>query len=505
MNIDLFLSVVAVLVLARTVVGLFQYLRSPLRRVQGPWAARMTSGWYAWKIWQGSFQECNQEMHKKYGSIVRYAPNRYSISDLSAVKIIYGLGAPFPKSTWYTTWASPGQHSLFNDQSMARHAHDRKQYQAMYSMSSLVHYEEYVDHCADLFKNRLSELCAASTVDLRHWFQCYAFDVIGMITYGKRLGFLDAGTDVGGVISALEDHLGYATLVGIWPSMHKILFPLRNLVAGGGGKGRAYVMAFTKEKMREAQSRAKAVDPEDMGESMTQDFLGKFLAKHSADPDRFTSFHVLAGCVSNMVAGSDTTAISLSAIMYHLLRNPECMDKVRAEVDQFVAEGKLSRYPTYKESLQMPYFQAAIKEALRLHPATGLPLERVVPKGGATIAGQFFPEGAIVGINTWVAHHDTEVFGLDAAEFKPERWLQDDTEKIALMNRFWMPFGLGSRTCIGRHISMLEICKLIPVLIRDFDFSLHETLRQEEWHTQNYWFVKPVDFQVQLRKRESSL
>ena len=67
----------------------------------------------------------------------------------------------------------------------------------------------------------------------------------------------------------------------------------------------------------------------------------------------------------------------------------------------------------------MPYFQTVMKEALRMHSATGLALWRVVPAGGAEISGRFFPEGAIVGINTWVAHYNQDVFP-DAKRFRPE-------------------------------------------------------------------------------------
>lgn len=148
-------------------------------------------------------------------------------------------------------------------------------------------------------------------------------------------------------------------------------------------------MSFTKERMRESQGTAKPVI-EDDGTGV-QDFLSKFLAKHSADPDVFTSHHVLAGCVSNMVAGSDTTAISLSAVLYYLLKNPVSLQRLREEIDRFASEGMLSESPTFKETQQMPYLQAVFKEALRLHPATGLVMERVVPKGGATLSGQFFP------------------------------------------------------------------------------------------------------------------
>lgn len=67
-----------------------------------------------------------------------------------------------------------------------------------------------------------------------------------------------------------------------------------------------------------------------------------------------------------------------------------------------------------------------------------------------------------------------------------------------------LQFGLGSRTCIGRHISMLEMCKVLPALVRDFEFTLHDDLIGKEWKTQSYWFVKPLDFQVWLKPRSES-
>ena len=90
----------------------------------------------------------------------------------------------------------------------------------------------------------------------------------------------------------------------------------------------------------------------------------------------------------------------------------------------------------------MPYLQAVIKEAMRLHPATGLPLWRVVPDGGAEISGQYFPAGAVIGLNTWVAHYNEDVFGADAKQFRPERWLEAEKEggaRIKQMDNYYLP------------------------------------------------------------------
>ena len=60
-----------------------------------------------------------------------------------------------------------------------------------------------------------------------------------------------------------------------------------------------------------------------------------------------------------------------------------------------------------------------------MHPAVQYPLERLVPKGGATLNGYWIPEGTIVGMNAGVIHRNKDVFGLDADEFRPSRWTEE--------------------------------------------------------------------------------
>ncbi|KAK3902853.1 cytochrome P450 [Staphylotrichum tortipilum] len=435
---------------------------SSVPSVPGPFITRFTNLWYAYRIYRGEFEKDNLELHRKYGPIVRYGVDRFSISSPLAAGLIYGPGSKFAKSDWYQTWSSPSPDawSIFSDQDAKRHAANRRQYQNTYSMSSLVHYESYVDECADLFCQRMSEMTAGNIagrpVDMGHWLQCYAFDVIGLITYSKRIGFLDLGQDISDVMRNLSDHLTYASVVGVYPRLHRPLFALRNWLAGASGKGRQFIIAFTQARMaaHQAQPKAHAIHPTDPEESdpktgETLDFLTKFMRKHFASPETFTSYHALAGCVSNMVAGSDTTSISLSAVVYHVLRTPGVWGRLRAEVDQ-VCPREAGRNITFAKSLEMTYLQAVVKEALRVHPATGLPLERVVPEGGVTVGGVFFPEGATVGINSWVEHSNKSIFGGDADVFNPDRWLTADKERLSAMNRHWMPVSNLTSASISR-------------------------------------------------------
>ena len=91
----------------------------------------------------------------------------------------------------------------------------------------------------------------------------------------------------------------------------------------------------------------------------------------------------------------------------------------------------------------MPYFQACMREALRMHPAVGLLLERIVPLEGATISGAFLPGGTIVGINPWVAARDKNVYGADVDVFRPERWIEADERTLKLMDRNWLAVSMS--------------------------------------------------------------
>jgi hypothetical protein len=289
-------------------------------------------------------------------------------------------------------------------------------------MSSLVGYETFVNNCSSLLTQRLSEVASSGkTVDFQHWLQCYAFDVIGEITFANRFGFLDMGEDKGGVFKAIDERGIYSTFVGIFPWIHQYLYPLLPKTGGHG-----YVFNYTLKQIEDRQRSLK--DPSNSGREGPPDIMTKILMAHEAEPEKYTRMDIITMCQSNIGAGSDTTAITLSSIFYNLLKYPQTWQRLQQEIDTATAEGKVSDPVTFKEAQELPYLQAVIKEALRIHPATGLPMQRIVPPEGTTIAGRFIPGHSTVGINAWVAHRNKEVYGQDADDWRPERWLEIEAE-----------------------------------------------------------------------------
>ena len=177
-----------------------------------------------------------------------------------------------------------------------------------------------------------------------------------------------------------------------------------------------------------------------------QDILDKLLQVQKEKAREMDDMAVLSMATSNIFAGSDTTAISIRSIIYYLLKNPDYKRKLVEEIDNRKNEGRLSIPVTVEESKSMPYLQACMYEALRCHPAVGMSLPRVTPPGGIEIDGRYIPQGVrpycyrllpgitdfdvlqtTVGVNPWVVHRDTNIFGEDVESFRPDRWLKNDS------------------------------------------------------------------------------
>jgi cytochrome P450 len=121
----------------------------------------------------------------------------------------------------------------------------------------------------------------------------------------------------------------------------------------------------------------------------------------------------------------------MQSFFWHVLSNPKVYDKLVKEI----LEANMSEMTQFNEAQTLPYFQACLKEAMRINPAVGLNITRKVPPGGAEIGGVKLPAGTAVAVNGWVLHRDRRIFGDDAEVYRPERWLEGDKEKIKMMER----------------------------------------------------------------------
>lgn len=208
-----------------------------------------------------------------------------------------------------------------------------------------------------------------------------------------------------------------------------------------------------------------------------RDFISRFLEAKEKHPESLNDRNMLGFVGSNLQAGSDTTAIALRSILYYTLKTPGVLAKIRQELDS--NPDLVHPIPFQQAFNDLPYTSAVIQESLRIHPPFALLLERCVPASGLTLSnGTVLPEGTKVGMFGYSMHLNQEIYGADAEEFNPSRWLQGDGEddeeyKLRLrgMKTLEMTFGIGQRKCAGVHVAELQIWKVVPALFGLLDVS----------------------------------
>jgi benzoate 4-monooxygenase len=120
------------------------------------------------------------------------------------------------------------------------------------------------------------------------------------------------------------------------------------------------------------------------------------------------------------------------------------LDEQLGSEDETVATGNQVK--------NLPYLDACINEGLRLHSTSSIGLPRIVPEGGLTILGQFFPEGTIVSVPSYSIHRDPSVWGEDTEDYRPERWFERDQ---AAIQKTFNPFSTGPRYVVGYYCSVV--------------------------------------------------
>ncbi|KAH9483172.1 Cytochrome P450 monooxygenase 75 [Psilocybe cubensis] len=176
--------------------------------------------------------------------------------------------------------------------------------------------------------------------------------------------------------------------------------------------------------------------------------------------------------MSLLVAGRDTTASGLTFVVYMLAEYPEVLRRLRAEVLEKVGR---HRTPTYDDFREMKYMKAVINETMRLYPAVPFNVRAskcatVLPsKPGSQDRPMYVPANTRLPYATFVMHRRTDLWGPDAREFDPDRFLDDRLHKYLIPNPFiFIPFNAGPRICLGQQFAYHEMSFFLVKLLQQF-------------------------------------
>jgi cytochrome P450 len=201
-----------------------------------------------------------------------------------------------------------------------------------------------------------------------------------------------------------------------------------------------------------AQRRAGNADPEDL--------LSILLDVEFEDGSALSERDVRDNLFTFLVAGHETTALTLSYACMLLANHPETQAKLHTELDEVVGEDDL----TAASLFELDYLSHVVDEALRLYPPAYTIFRE--PTTDVTLGGYDIPAGSVVTLPQWVVHRDERWFD-DPDAFRPDRWTGDqDRPEYA-----YFPFGGGPRHCIGMRFALMEAKLVLATLARRFAFE----------------------------------
>lgn len=188
-------------------------------------------------------------------------------------------------------------------------------------------------------------------------------------------------------MATVQRYSRYGAIVGVYPELHPSIFRLLSLFTPKGAYGLGYLVEFMNGAIAgESSKKGRFSDTE-------HHFVRMLYAMHMASPEKFTHDDIRFHIVPSIGGGSDTTAITFGAVIYHLIKSPSVMHRLRRELDEKREKREMSWPVKLKEAQECVYLQAVVKETMRLYPGNGLPLPRIVSEGGLTLANHHFPAG----------------------------------------------------------------------------------------------------------------
>ncbi|KAF8547417.1 cytochrome P450 [Imleria badia] len=327
-----------------------------------------------------------------------------------------------------------------------------------------------------------SRLRAGYPVDFQDAISRFTIDSATEFLFGKCVHSLSAGlvypynaAPVGNSVGKSDDADDFARAFARAQYMASVrvrrswLWPLFELWGDGTVEPMKVVNAYVEPFLQDAIEKAKAASlhGENTPESSDEDTLLDHLVRLTTDPV------VLKDAILNiMIAGRDTTAGTLTFVVYLLSTNPNVLARLREEIMTKI--GPRNR-PTYEAIRDMKYLRAVINETLRLFPAVPFNVRQSVK--ATTLSSPdpsekpyYVPANTQITYSVLIMHRRKDLWGPDADEFDPDRFLDHRLHTYLTPKPFiFLPFNAGPRICLGQQFAYSEMSFMLIRLLQQFD------------------------------------
>ncbi|KGQ04569.1 putative sterigmatocystin biosynthesis monooxygenase STCB [Beauveria bassiana D1-5] len=383
------LTAAAVLVLL-AVIHLVRCLRSPLARLPGPSISKYTSLWLKWNEINATRTVYIHALHRRYGPVVRVAPNEVAFTSWAAIKEIYcSGGSGYDKTEFYDMFTIYGRRTMFTTLNKADHAKRKRILADRYANTNILK-----SASMDGIQERSAK-------------------------FVRRCASSPKAADV---FVASDDSLQNRLISHYAPTLHRIFGSVLYLFA----KPRETPLADT-----------YVLETSQIHDTATFTLMSR-LEEKSAELE---PIDMAAECLDHMAAGIDTTGDGLCFLLWELSQ-PRSL-----KVQEKLARELLAN--PHAPLDQLPYLDAVVCEGLRCYPPIPMSLPRYVPEGGRMVDGHWLPEKTVASCQAFSVHRINDDMFPEPDTFQPERWLQLDGD--ADRRRLLFAFANGGRGCVGKQ------------------------------------------------------
>ncbi|KAF2795044.1 cytochrome P450 [Melanomma pulvis-pyrius CBS 109.77] len=443
-----------------------------LSHIPGPFVAKFSDWYGAYYSVLGQLHLRTWEAHQRYGPAIRLGPNKVVFNTVTALHAIYHAKT-VQKSKGYIALSPREVTNTHNTIDKEVHRFKRKVLNVGLSESCMRDFEPEMNKHIENYIQKLAQDLGNNTwsrdINMTERFKYLGYDIMSHFSFGRSFQLQDK-PDNRFILEAvsLKSMLAGPFFQFVDLKRLRLHFLLVLFLAKRALTLRSQWATLTNQVVRDRVAKGKDAQ-HDLFSSVVD-------AKDPETGKMFSQKELFAEARLLLVAGSDTSSTTMSALMFYLSRYPDCYEKLASEIRAtFQSEDEIH---SGSKMNQCTYLRACIDEALRMSPPVGSTLWREVSPGtgGIVIDGVYVPEECEVGVSTYVIHHNEEYFP-DSFVFSPERWIASSSnpkERVELARRAFSPFSLGPRGCAGRTMAYMEISNVLARTMWHFDFATSE-------------------------------
>ncbi|KAI0132579.1 cytochrome P450 [Xylariales sp. AK1849] len=451
-------------------VAIYRLYFSPLAQFPGPKLAALTTwyGGYHDLVNGGQYVWVVEEMHRKYGPVVRVRPDALHVNEPGFIEKLYSQSPKQRRERYWTilqTLGAPGSILATRDHDL--HRKRRGVLNPYFSQQNVRRLEPLVnDTLANLLYRMEGWARDGTPIHMNTPFRAATKDVIQAYCFGEGKKFLDMEDCNAAFFDVMTpqrvSHLGTHVY---WLAMFMIKLPPTIMIFL---LPRVGAFATFVEGLHAQIDEIKQAKDLPEGKTIFHEMLRSDIPHSEKETKRLGEEAMVI-----LIAGSETTASTLAAIMYHLLADRQLLARLKAELQTVMPDP--NELPVASKLESLPFLNALIQETIRLYPGATHRQDRVAPDDDLvleTSTGRTFviPAGTAVGMTAPIINRHPALYDRPD-EFLPDRYLENPK-----LLKYQFSFSKGARQCLGMNLAYQELQSFVAGIFRRYD--LYDPMKQ---------------------------